>query len=103
MGRQVGRILAALQGELAEAGRIDWEPWCIDGSHVRGHRVAAGAEENRQNSDDEIPAGIVQVICLRGRGDGQTQSDDQNCTPDIFLGRVSPQCELGLLAAAPRP
>jgi hypothetical protein len=29
--------------------------------------------------------------------------DDQNCTPDIFLGRVSPECELGLLAALPRP
>lgn len=42
-----GRILAALQGELAEAGRIDWERWCIDGSHVRAHRVAAGARENR--------------------------------------------------------
>jgi len=38
-----GRVLAALQGELAEAGRIDWELWCIDGSHVRAHRVAAGA------------------------------------------------------------
>ena len=37
------RILAVLQGELAEAGRIDWELWCIDGSHVRAHRVAAGA------------------------------------------------------------
>ena len=42
-----GRILAALQGELAEAGRIDWERWCIDGSHVRAHLVAAGARENR--------------------------------------------------------
>lgn len=38
-----GRILAVLQGELAEAGRIDWKLWCIDGSHVRAHRVAAGA------------------------------------------------------------
>jgi transposase len=37
------RILAVLQGELADAGRIDWELWCIDGSHVRAHRVAAGA------------------------------------------------------------
>ena len=38
------RVLAALQRELA-AGRIDWERWCIDGSHVRAHRVAAGAGE----------------------------------------------------------
>jgi len=58
---------------------------------------------NRHNSDDDIHGGIVQVICLRGRGEAQTQSDDQNCTPDISLGRVSPQCELGLLAALPRP
>jgi hypothetical protein len=44
------------RAELAEAGRIDWELWCIDGSHVRAHRVAAGAGGNRQNSDDDIPA-----------------------------------------------
>ena len=37
------RILAALQRELVDAGRIDWELWCIDGSHVRAHRHAAGA------------------------------------------------------------
>ena len=34
------RVLAALQRELADAGRIDWALWCIDGSHVRAHRVA---------------------------------------------------------------
>ena len=37
------RILAMLQGELADTGRIDWKLWCIDGSHVRAHRHAAGA------------------------------------------------------------
>jgi transposase len=37
------RILAALQRELDAAGQIDWRLWCIDGSHVRAHRVAAGA------------------------------------------------------------
>ena len=39
------RILAALPRELADAGRIDWTLWCIDGSHVRAHRHAAGAGE----------------------------------------------------------
>ena len=39
------RILAALQRDLDAAGQIDWSLWCIDGSHVRAHRVAAGAGE----------------------------------------------------------
>jgi transposase len=37
------RILAALQRDLDAVGQIDWELWCIDGTHVRAHRVAAGA------------------------------------------------------------
>jgi transposase len=37
--------------ELADAGRIDWELWCIGGSHVRAHRVAAGARENRPQGE----------------------------------------------------
>jgi hypothetical protein len=98
-----GRILAALQGELAEAGRIDWAVVHRPQPRSGASRRCGRGGENRQNSDDDIPAGIVQVICLHESGEGQTQSDDQNCTPDIFLGRVSPQCELGLLAAAPRP
>ena len=47
-GRREGlwdRKPAVPQGELAEAGRIDWELWCIDGSHVWAHRVAAGGRE----------------------------------------------------------
>jgi transposase len=39
------RILQALQRDLDAAGQIDWQLWCIDGSHVRAHRVAAGAGE----------------------------------------------------------
>ena len=37
------RVRAALQRELADAGRIDWELWCIDGTSVRAHKAAAGA------------------------------------------------------------
>ena len=32
---------------LAEAGQVDWALWCVDGSHVRAHRVAAGAGETQ--------------------------------------------------------
>jgi hypothetical protein len=44
-------------GELVEAGRIDWELWCINGSHVRAHRVAAGARENRPPREPADRAG----------------------------------------------
>lgn len=39
------RILEALQIQLDREGRIDWELWCIDGSHVRASRAAAGADK----------------------------------------------------------
>jgi hypothetical protein len=31
--------------KLDENGRIDWDLSCIDGSDIRAHRSAAGAEE----------------------------------------------------------
>jgi transposase len=37
------RVLRALQVRLDRDGRIDWDLWCIDGSHVRAARCAAGA------------------------------------------------------------
>src|SRR5690349_15939027 len=37
------RILQTLQRELDAAGQIEWTLWCIDGSHVRAHKAAAGA------------------------------------------------------------
>lgn len=48
-----GRILRALLADLEAAGQIDWRLWCIDGSHVRAHRVAAGA-----GSDGLVPRGL---------------------------------------------
>ena len=38
-------IIEALQVKLDNNGSIDWELWCIDGSHVWAHRVAAGGRE----------------------------------------------------------
>jgi transposase len=37
------RVLLALQIRLDRQGKIDWDLWCIDGSHVRAARCAAGA------------------------------------------------------------
>lgn len=39
------RLLSHLQAELDAAEKIDWELWCIDGSHVRASRAAAGARK----------------------------------------------------------
>ena len=39
------RALEALQHDLEAMGQIDWELWCMDGTHVRAHRAAAGAGE----------------------------------------------------------
>src|SRR5689334_1465772 len=36
------RILEALQMRLDEAGRIDWDLFCIDGTSIRAGRAAAG-------------------------------------------------------------
>lgn len=39
------RLLERLQMHLDEEGLIDWDLWCIDGSNVRAHRCAAGAQK----------------------------------------------------------
>jgi transposase len=44
------RLLEALQVRLDEAGRIDWDLWCIDGSSVRGSRAAAGASKKKSRA-----------------------------------------------------
>jgi len=36
-----GRLLEALQIRLEEAGKIDWDLFCIDGSSIRASRDAA--------------------------------------------------------------
>ncbi len=37
------RILGVLQGELDRLGQLAWDLWCIDGTHIRAHKAAAGA------------------------------------------------------------
>jgi len=39
------RILRALQIRLDREGRLDWNLWCIDGTHIRASRAAAGADK----------------------------------------------------------
>jgi transposase len=36
------RILEALQVQMDEAGEIDWDLFCVDGTNVRAHKAAAG-------------------------------------------------------------
>ena len=41
------RIMAALQVQLDAEGRLDWQQWNIDGTHIRASRAAAGARKKR--------------------------------------------------------
>ena len=41
----VDRLLTALRIRLDRDGRIDWDLWCIDGTHIRASRAAAGADK----------------------------------------------------------
>ena len=44
------RIVVKLQVLLADAGKIDWELWCVDGTSVRAARCAAGAKGGARKS-----------------------------------------------------
>ena len=44
------RIVQKLQVLLADAGKIDWELWCVDGTSVRAARCAAGAKGGARKS-----------------------------------------------------
>lgn len=49
------RMLEALQMRLDREGRIDWNLWCIDGTHIRASRAAAGASKKASHSTPENP------------------------------------------------
>ncbi len=44
------KLLNRLQVRLDEAGRIDWDLWCIDGTNIRASRSAAGAGEKTKRT-----------------------------------------------------
>src|SRR4029453_7419341 len=46
-------ILKRLQTKLDAQRAIDWEQWSLDGTIVRAHRVAAGAEQRGPGGDAE--------------------------------------------------
>ena len=39
------RMLERLRMRLDAEGRIDWDLWCVDGTNIRAHKAAAGAEK----------------------------------------------------------
>ena len=41
------RMARLLRLRLDERGMIDWSLWCVDGTHVRASRAAAGARKKR--------------------------------------------------------
>jgi transposase len=44
------RIVTSLLDQLDDAGRIDHDLWCIDGSVIRASRAAAGAKKKGEPS-----------------------------------------------------
>jgi len=57
----------------------------------------------RHNSDNDIPARVIQAISSSGSGEGQTNNNNQNRTPEGFLEHESSLRCLGLLSAGPAP
>lgn len=48
------RIVKRLQVLLGDAGKIDWELWCIDGTSVRAARCASGAGKKGVHTSPRI-------------------------------------------------
>jgi transposase len=49
------RILEALQVRLDRAGHLDWDLWCVDGTHIRASRAAAGAGKKASHATQRNP------------------------------------------------
>jgi transposase len=56
-------ILKRLQAKLDKLGRIDWDFWCFDGTHVRAARCAAGAKKHRENKPSATAAAASAASC----------------------------------------
>ncbi len=52
--KTLDRMVERLTVLLADAGKIDWELWCIDGSSVRAARCAAGAGKKGDRKSPRI-------------------------------------------------
>lgn len=48
------RIVQKLQVRLADAGKIDWDLWCVDATSVRAARCAAGASREGARKSPRI-------------------------------------------------
>ena len=61
------RIVAELQTDLDEAGLIDWDLFCVDGTNIRAHKAAAGAQKklSSQASLKATPLAAHEAVSLR--------------------------------------
>ena len=46
------KIVESLIGRLLKGGKIDFELWCVDGTVIRAHRVAAGARKGELTGEE---------------------------------------------------
>lgn len=46
------RIYEAFIDRILKAGNIDFELWCVDGTVIRAHRVAAGAPKEHETAEE---------------------------------------------------
>lgn len=61
------RILERLQVRLDAEGRIDPELWCVDSTHVRASRSAAGAGKRGARSNRPTMRSVSAVVASRPR------------------------------------
>ena len=57
--RVLEHVVEVLQVRLADAGKIDWELWCVDGTSVRAERAAHGLDVEVEAPGDLAPGDAV--------------------------------------------
>lgn len=60
------RVVAKLQRDLDRAGLIDWSAFCVDATHVRASRAAAGAR--KRGAPPSAPPAVVSRRVMRSGG-----------------------------------